>query len=185
MTTAPQADYDKSMTTRKNVRRGALRPQQKADLRSLRLAFIATLPRERDPRVGLGDDADRCVDQGAACGLSNGDPDAMGEKASGSGCITPIPRHDIPLTHPSPENFKDPTRRPARLRGREPDASASHRGHPDFRAVARSCGGSGCVFPAGGPRPARRAEPLQRLPPGRRGVTCDVTCSQKVARLRL
>jgi hypothetical protein len=31
------------MTTRKNVRRGALRPQQKADLRSLRLAFIATL----------------------------------------------------------------------------------------------------------------------------------------------
>jgi hypothetical protein len=43
LTTVPQADYDKSMTTRKDVRRGALRPQQKADLLSLRLAFIATL----------------------------------------------------------------------------------------------------------------------------------------------
>jgi hypothetical protein len=43
LTTVPQADYDKSMTTRKNVRGGALGPLQKADLRSLRLAFIATL----------------------------------------------------------------------------------------------------------------------------------------------
>ena len=37
-----QVVYDKSMTTSKNVR-DALRRQQKADLRSLRLAFIATL----------------------------------------------------------------------------------------------------------------------------------------------
>src|ERR1700749_83273 len=58
------------MTTRKNVRRGALRPQQKADLRSLRLAFIATLPHGKETQVCLGDDADRCVDQGAAFGLS-------------------------------------------------------------------------------------------------------------------
>ena len=48
LTTVPQPDYDKSMTTRKNVRRGALRPQQKADLRSLRLAFIATLPHGKE-----------------------------------------------------------------------------------------------------------------------------------------
>ena len=48
LTTVPQPDYDKSRTTRKNVRRGTLRPQQKADLRSLRLAFIATLPHGKE-----------------------------------------------------------------------------------------------------------------------------------------
>jgi hypothetical protein len=45
---ARRAVYDKSMTTRKNVRRGALRPRQNADLRNLRRAFIATLPHGRE-----------------------------------------------------------------------------------------------------------------------------------------
>jgi hypothetical protein len=36
------------MTTRKNVRRDALRRQQNADLRSLRRAFIATLPHGKE-----------------------------------------------------------------------------------------------------------------------------------------
>ena len=85
MTTAPQADYDKSMTTRKNVRRGALRPQQKADLRSLRLAFIATLPHGKETH-GLASamtliDASIRAQSERSVRVVNGDPDAIEEKA--------------------------------------------------------------------------------------------------------
>ena len=80
-----QVVYDKSMTTSKNVRRDALRRQQKADLRSLRLAFIATLPHGKETH-GLASamtliDASIRAQPERSVRVVNGDPDAIEEKA--------------------------------------------------------------------------------------------------------
>ena len=80
-----QAVYDNSMTTRKNVRRDALRRQQKADLRSLRLAFIATLPHGKETHglasaMTLIDASIRARPERSVL-VVNDDPDAIEEKA--------------------------------------------------------------------------------------------------------